>query len=154
MNLRAWSRSVDFRLGSSLQGFCVLYFILSEFLTKDALECIVNPTYLIGCCDCTLINLALKIIVLIFNTTYKMGCCEYWYWLGWYNLWRVKSKSLRYYITRLFFLERYAPTTTFVLLFIYFFVLFYFVSYTLSLTFILRDFCVPIKHGFLKVFPF
>ena len=71
--------SVDFRLGFSLQGFCVLYFILSEFLTKDVLECIVNPTYLIGCCDFTLIKLVLKTIVLMFNTTHKMGCCEYCY---------------------------------------------------------------------------
>ena len=39
----------------------------------------INPTYLIACCDCTLINLALKTIVLIFNTTHKMGCCEYCY---------------------------------------------------------------------------
>ena len=31
----------------------------------------------------------------------------------------------------------------------YFF--FYFISYTLFLTFTLRDFCVPIKHGFLNV---
>ena len=60
-------------------NFCVLYFILSEFLTKDVLERIVNPTYLIGCCDFTLINLVHKTIVLMFNTTHKMGCCEYCY---------------------------------------------------------------------------
>ena len=87
---------MDFRLGFSLQGFCVLYFTLPEFPTKDVLECIVNPTYLIGYCNCTLINLFLKTIVLIFNTTHKMECCECCYWLGWYNLWRVKSGSLNY----------------------------------------------------------
>ena len=43
--------------------------MFSEFLTKDVVECIVNPTYLIGRCDCTLINLVLKTIALIFNTT-------------------------------------------------------------------------------------
>ena len=79
-----------------IASFCVLYFILSEFLTKDVFECIVNPTYLIGCCNYTLTNLVLKTIVLIFNTTHKMGCCEYCYWLGWYNIWRVKSGSLNY----------------------------------------------------------
>ena len=73
MSLWVWSKSADFRLGFSLQGFSVLYFILSEFLTKDVLKCIFNPTYLIRCCDCTLINLILKTIVLIFNTTHKMG---------------------------------------------------------------------------------
>ena len=96
MNLWVWRRSVDFRLWFSLQGFCVLYFILSEFLTKDVLKCIVNPTFMIGYCDSTLINLVLKTIVLIFNTTHKMGCCEYCYWLGWYSIWRVKSESLNY----------------------------------------------------------
>ena len=96
INLWVWSRSVDFRLRFLLQGFCVLYFILSEFLTKDVLKCIVNPTYLIGCCDSTLINLVLKTFLLIFNTTHKMGCCEYCYWLGWYNIRRVKSGSLNY----------------------------------------------------------
>ena len=70
------------RLGFSLQGFCVLYIILSKFLTKDVLKCIVNPTYLIEYCDCTLINLVLKTVLLIFNITNKMGCCEYWYCLG------------------------------------------------------------------------
>ena len=69
---------------------------ISEFLTKDVSKCIVNPTYLIGCCDSTLINLVLKTFLLIFNTTHKMGCCEYCYWLGWYNIRRVKSGSLNY----------------------------------------------------------
>ena len=96
INLWVWSRSVDFRLRFLLQGFCVLYFILSEFLTKDVLKCVANPTYLIGCCDNTLINLVLKTFSLIFNTTHKMGCCEYCYRLGWYDIWRVKSGSLNY----------------------------------------------------------
>ena len=96
INLWVWSRSVDFRLRFLLQGFCVLYFILSEFLTKDVFKSIVNPTYLIGCCNNTLINLVLKTFLLIFNTTHKMGCCEYCYWLGWYNIRRVKSGSLNY----------------------------------------------------------
>ena len=38
INLWVWSRSVNFRLRFSLQGFCVLYFILSRLLTKDFLE--------------------------------------------------------------------------------------------------------------------
>ena len=75
------------RLGFSLEIFCFFYFILSEFLTKNVLECIVNPIYLIGCSDYTLISLVPKTIVLIFNTTHKMECCKCWYWLGWYNLW-------------------------------------------------------------------
>ena len=101
-----WRRSVNFSLGFSLQVFCVLCIILSEFLTKDVLEGKVNSIYLIGCCDSTLIKLVLETIVLIFNTTHKVGCCKYWYCLVWY-------------ITSLFFLERDAPTKTFVLLFIY-----------------------------------
>ena len=52
-----------------------------------------------------------------------------------------------------FFLERDAPTKTFVLLSILFY-LFHFVSCTLFLIFILSDFCIPIKHGFLNVFHF
>ena len=44
----------------------------------------------------TLLNLALKTILLIFITTQKMWCCEYWYWFGWYNLWCVKWGSLNY----------------------------------------------------------
>ena len=45
------------------------------------------------------------------------------------------------------------PTKTLVLLSIFFY-LFHFVSCTLFLIFTLSDFCVPIKHGFLNVFPF
>ena len=75
--------------------FCILY--CQNFWTRDDLECIVNPTYLIECCDCTPFNPDLKItIVIIFNTTHKMGCCEYWYCLGWYNIWYMKSESLNY----------------------------------------------------------
>ena len=149
--------SVDFRLGFSLQGFWILYIILLEFVTKDVLECVVNPTYLIGCCDCILINLVLKTIVLVFNTSHKIGCCKYCYWLGSYNLWWVKLQSrvavhCRYYITCLFFLRE---TSTYnKLLPWYLFIYFYFVSYTLFLTFTLCDFWVSIKHGFLKVSPF
>ena len=94
--LWVWRRSVDFRLWFSLQGFCVLYFILSEFLTKDVLKCIINATYLIGCWNSTLINLVLKTFLLIFNTIHKMGCCEYCYWLRWSTIRRVKSGSLKY----------------------------------------------------------
>ena len=50
-------------------------------------------------------------------------------------------------------MERDAPTKTFVLLSILFY-LFHFVSCTLFLIFTLSDFCIPIKHGFLNVFPF
>ena len=127
MKLWVWSKSADFRIGFLLQGFCILYIILSEFLTKDVLECIVNPTYFIGCYDCNLFNLVFKAIVLILSTTHKTGCCKYWYCLGWYNLRRVEWGSLsiyfievhdRCYINRLIYLKRDAPTTTFVSLFI------------------------------------
>ena len=56
-------------------------------------------------------------------------------------------------IKNIFFMERDAPTKTFVLLSILFY-LFHFVSCTLFLIFTLSDFCIPIKHGFLNVFPF
>ena len=138
MNLWVWSRSLDFKLGFPLQGFCVLYFALSELLAKHVLECIVNPTYLIGCCDFTRINLVLKTILLIFNKTHNVGCCEYWYWLGGYNLWRVKSGSLNYPFLECqfmvgiiqptcffsflpFFRERYGTTTTFILSLVFLF---------------------------------
>ena len=64
---------------SEFNFHCVSYFTLPEFPAKDALKCIVNPTFLTGCCDSTLINLALKTIVLIFNTNHKMRCCQYCY---------------------------------------------------------------------------
>ena len=96
MNLWVWHWSVDFRFGLSYQGFCILHFILSEFLTKGVLKCIVNPIYLIGCCSCTVINLVLNTIVLIFNATHKMGCCEYCYWLGWSE--NSDQKKLRFWI--------------------------------------------------------
>ena len=71
MNVWVWSRSVDFRIGFSLQVFCILYITLSDFLTMDVLECTVNPTCFIGCWDWNLFNLLLKTIVLIFNTPTK-----------------------------------------------------------------------------------
>ena len=110
MKLWIWSRSVDFRLRFPLQSFCVLCFKLSEFLTKDILKCIVNPTYLIGCSNCALINHVLKTII---TTTHKMGCCKYWYWLGWYNLWSMKLRSLNYplSISRIAVPGRYYMTT-------------------------------------------
>ena len=95
-NSWVWPRSVDFRLWFSLQDFCGLYLILSEFLTKDVLKCIVNPTYLIGCCNSTLLSLILKTFLLTLNTTPKIGCCNYFYWLRWYNIRRMKSGSLNY----------------------------------------------------------
>ena len=104
-----WRRSVNFSFGFSLQGFCVLCIILSEFLTKDVLEGIVNPIYLIRCCDFTLIKLVLKTIVLIFNTTHKVRCCKYWYCLVWYKtnlfFWREMHlrKLLFYYLFIYFF---------------------------------------------------
>ena len=112
MNLWFWSRSVDFIFGFSSQGFFVLYFILSEFLTKDVLECVVNPTYLIGYCDCTLINLVLKTIVLIFYTNHKMDCCEYCYWLtDWgdiiYNAWNRDPLTIHFSVHGRYYLIRY-----------------------------------------------
>ena len=85
-----WISDLDFHC----KVFAFYIFTFSEFLTKDVLECIINPTYLIGCCYNTLINVVLKIMVLIFNTTHKIGCCEYCYQLGWHNIWRVKSGPL------------------------------------------------------------
>ena len=169
MNLWVWHRSVDFSFGFSLQSFCVLYFILSEFMFKDALECIVNPTYLIGCCDYTLINLVLKNIVLIFNTIHKMGCCEYCYWLEWYNTCCVKLGSINYpsldnsswYVLYnppfLFFVPREKSTCNnfCLIIFCYFYYYyFYFVSDTFIFIFTLCSFCVRIKDGFLNVSPF
>ena len=60
-------------------------------------------------------------IILIFNKTHKIGCCENCYWLGWFDIWRVKSGSLnyhgRFYVTRPFlYLERCIPIKTFVFL--------------------------------------
>ena len=75
----------------------IFYIILAEFLTKEVLECTVNPAYFIGCCDCALISLFLKTIVLIFNATHKTGCCEYWDCSRWHNLWSMIShESLNY----------------------------------------------------------
>ena len=119
----------------------LVFYVLSEFLTKDVLEYIVNPTYLVGCCDCTLINLVCKTIVLIFNTTHKMGCCEYWTDRGdiIYDTWKLDLSTIHFLDnvavhSRLlcnqpfFFLEKYAPTTTFALIFVFFIILFlYFV---------------------------
>ena len=107
-----WILDLDFHC--KVFAFCILY--CHDFWPRISWSIyIVNLTYLIGCCDWTLINLLLKTIVLILNISHKRGCCEYWYWLGWYKLWRVKSGSLnypiinsrvavhgRYYITRLF----------------------------------------------------
>ena len=76
----------------------LVFYVLSEFLTKDVLEYIVNPTYLVGCCDCTLINLVCKTIVLIFNTTHKMGCCEYWTDRGdiIYDTWKLDLSTIHF----------------------------------------------------------
>ena len=90
MNVWVWSRPVDFRIGFSLQDFCIFCITLSDFLIMDVLQCIVNPTCFIGCCDCNLFNLLRKTIVLIFNATHKIRCCKYWYCLWWYNLWCVE----------------------------------------------------------------
>ena len=126
MNLWVRSRSVDFRLGLSLQGFYVLYFILSEFLTKKILEGIVNPAYSIGCCDCTFINLVLRGIVLIFNAIHKMGCYKYWYCLRWYNLWHMKSKAMEVSYNPPFFLFKEICTYSnfcFIICFLFFLIL-------------------------------
>ena len=79
-----------------IRRFLRFVFILSEFLTKDVFKCIVNPTYLIGCCDSILINIVLKTNVLLLNATQKMGCCEYYCWLRWHDIRRVKSRFLNY----------------------------------------------------------
>ena len=139
MNLWVWSRSVDFWLLFSLQGFSILYIILSEFLTKDVLECIVNSTYLIECCDCTLINLALKIIATLFNNT-QDGMLQtlvvigvIWFIceikISWLSIPQIPVHGRNY--IAYFFFQRYC---------------FWYLHYA--------SFCVPIKHDFLKVFPF
>ena len=124
-----------------MQGFCVLYIVLSEFLIKGVLECKVSSTYLIECCDCTPFNLILKITILLtFNTTHKMECYEYWYSLGWYNLWCVKLRSLNYpfhgrnYIIQLFFLKRDKTIITFSFALFYFILSFVFDIYILWLS--------------------
>ena len=58
--------SLNFRLGFSLQGFCILYIILSKFLFKDVLEVIVNATSLIGGSHSILFNLTLKITLQLY----------------------------------------------------------------------------------------
>ena len=119
--------------------FSLHCFFLPEFLTKNVLECVVNQTYLTGCCNCPPFNLVLKVtlwFVLIFNTAHKMICSKYWYCFGWYNFWRRKSGSLE----REIHLQQ--------LLFYYYFLFFVF-----NIT--LKDFYVAIKHTFLNVYsPF
>ena len=57
--------------------------------------------------------------------------------------------NVKYYITCLL-LEIDVPTTIFVLFYSYI----YSVFCTLLLIFTFCDFCIPVKHGFLNVFPF
>ena len=118
-----WSGSVDFKLWFSFYIVIFIFhfiFYIVRISDKNVLSSIVNPTYLIGCCDYTLINLVLKTIVLIFKTTHKMECCEYWYCFGWYNSWDVKSESLNYYTTRLFFSEEICTYNNFVVVVVLF----------------------------------
>ena len=152
MNLWVWSRSVDFRLGFSLQGFCVLYFILLESLTKDVLECIVNPAYLIGCCECTLVSLVLQTILLIqYNPQDGMLRILLLIRVIIHDAWNRNPLTIhfsvhgRYYMTRLF-VEREICTYNnfcFIICF-YFFILFLRLCF---LIFTLYDFCVLINHS-------
>ena len=71
-----------FQTWTFIARFLHFVFYIFEISDQGCLGSIVNPTYLIGFCDCTVINLALKTIVLIFNITHKMGCCERWYLFG------------------------------------------------------------------------
>ena len=115
MNLWVWSRPVDFRKELSLRGFCVLYIILSELLTKDVLECAFNLTYVVTALLFILVLKTSLHFVLIFNTTHKVGCWEYWCCLRWHNYDRwnrniltiyFSDSSSRYHITHLRFLHR------------------------------------------------
>ena len=58
-----------------------LRFYMSEFLTKDVLECAVNPTYLTA----HLFNIIFTTYFILFNTIHKMGRYEFWCYLKWYN---------------------------------------------------------------------
>ena len=128
VDLWVWSRPVDFRHGFSLQGFCTLFIILSQFLTKDVLERIVNPTYFIGCYDSNLSTLSSRLLhwYLVQPTRQDVAnigtACgdiiyDVWNWdlLTIHFLdrtsWEVLYKSP-------FYLERDAPATTFASLFI------------------------------------
>ena len=146
-----WISDLDFECTAF--AFCILYcqnFWPRMFWSVYS----VNPAYLIGCCDCTFINLVIKAIVLIFSPTHKIGCCEYCFWLGWYNTWCVKLASSifsiavdgKYFLSCIFFSR--APGTPFVSY--YLLLLFSFLSYALFLIFVLYDFCVSIKDGFLN----
>ena len=143
---------MDFRLGFSFLGFYVLYIILSGFLTKDVLECVVNPTYWIRYCDCTLNNLVLKTPSRLYCYSVqptrwdvtKIGTA--WGDINYGAISRIAVHG-RHYIIRHFCLERDVLITTFVL--------FYFHSVSLCfLVFTLCNFCIPRKHSSLNVFPF
>ena len=137
-----WSGSVDFKLWFSFYIVIFIFhfiFYIVRISDKNVLSSIVNATYLIGCCDYTLINLVLKTIVLIFKTIHKMECCEYWYCFGWYNSWDVKSESLNYYTTRLSFffwrdmyLQQFCCCCCFVLFVLFPIVCFWYLYYMIS----------------------
>ena len=59
-----WISNLDFYY------LCFVFYIVKissqGCLGVICLECIVNPAYLIGCCDCTLINLVLKTTFLLY----------------------------------------------------------------------------------------
>ena len=107
-----------------------LFFILPEFLNNSVMECMVNPIYLIGCCDYTLINLVLKTNIQ-FNPQDVANIRADWGAIIYdprnRDLLTIHfSKSSSWQVLHV---ERYAPTTTFVLslLFIFLFCFLYFV---------------------------
>lgn len=73
-------------------AFCMLYWQI--FWTRIVLEHTVNPSCLMRCCNWTPVHLLVLMttlcFALIFNTTHNMWCWEYWYYLRWFNLPRVK----------------------------------------------------------------
>ena len=60
LKIWVWSEPVVINLDFSKQWFSILYIMMPEFLDKAVLQCIVNSTYLKGCCKCTLFTTDIK----------------------------------------------------------------------------------------------
>ena len=101
LRLISFQWSVESKAGRWISDttFCVLYVILSKFLSKDVLERAANPTYLKDVVSKLSFILFLKItlcLILMFNTIHNIECWKYWNGLRWYKLLRVKSESLNH----------------------------------------------------------
>ena len=94
MSLWVWSRSLHFRLGFPLLGFCVLHFnriseqgYLGVYSQSNLLDRMLRLHCYQSCSQENLTNIQ-------YNPQDEYW--EYWYWLGWYDFWRVKWGSLNY----------------------------------------------------------